>query len=95
LERQDFVRQRGAAGGAKAVRQAQPQKAAPMPGKPSVKDAAPKMRQPDRQVREKLRDAQKFDRPKPAAQALKDARASEKKPRRPGDAKALRPGEHK
>lgn len=94
LERQEFVRQRGAAGGAKAVRPAQVQKAAPMPGKPAGKDAAPKMRQPDRAVRDKARDAGKFDRPKPAAQALKDARGSEK-PRRPGGAKGQRPGEGK
>ncbi len=89
LERQDFVRQRGAAGGAQAVRPAQPQKAAPKPGKTPARDAAPKVRQPDR--------------PKPAAQALKDARASEKfgrpgkgdRPQRPGDGKAHRPDDRK
>jgi hypothetical protein len=90
LERREFVRTRGAAGGAKAVRPAQPQKAAPVPGKPPARDAAPKMRQPDRA--------------KPAAQALKDARTADKSrrpdigkhPQRPGEAKkGRRPGESK
>jgi hypothetical protein len=63
--------------------------------KPSAREAAPKMRQPDRPVRDKLRDAQKSDRPKNAAQALKDARAAEKKAKRPRDAKVLHPGERK
>jgi hypothetical protein len=82
LERREIVqRQRGVAGGAKAVRPAQPQKAAPMRGKPSARDTAPKMRQPDRA--------------KAAAQALKDARTADK-PRRPGEAKkGHRPGESK
>ena len=82
LERQDFVRQRGAAGGAKAVRPAQAQK------------AAPKLRQPDRAVRDKARDVQKFDRQKPAAKAFKDARPAEKqrRPQRSGGAKGNRPG---
>lgn len=82
LERREIVqRQRGAAGGAKAVRPAQPQKAAPMRGKSPAKDAAPKMRQPDRA--------------KPAAQVPKDARTADK-PRRPGEAKkGRRPGESK
>ena len=82
LERREFVRQRGEAGGAKALRPAQVQK------------AAPKVRQPDRAVRDKARDAQKFDRPKPAAQALKDARGPEKS-RRPGGARGKRPDERK
>ena len=85
LERQEFVRQRGAAGGAKAVRPVQAQK------------AAPKVRQPDRAVRDKARDVQKFDRQKPAAKAFKDVRPSEKphRPQRPGGAKGNRPGEEK
>ena len=82
LERQEFVRQRGAAGGAKAVRPAQAQK------------AAPKAQRPERQVRDKARDTQKFDRPKPAAQALKDARGPDK-PQRPAGAKGKRPDERK
>ena len=82
LERQEFVRQRGAAGGAKAVRPAQAQK------------AAPKARQPDRAVRDKARVPQKFDRQKPAAKAFKDARPAEKqqRPQRPGGAKGNRLG---
>jgi hypothetical protein len=83
LERQEFVRQRGAAGGTKALRPAPAQK------------AAPKAQRPERQVRDKPRDVQKFDRQKPAAQAPRDARAAEK-PRRPGEAKkGHRPGEGK
>jgi len=82
LERQEFVRQRGAAGGAKALRPAQVQK------------AAPKVRQPDRAVRDKAREPQKFDRQKPAAKAFKDAREPEKS-RRPGGAKGHRPDERK
>jgi hypothetical protein len=85
LERQEFVRQRGAAGGAKAMRQAQAQK------------AAPKAQLKDRQVRDKERDVQKFDRQKPAAKAFKDARPAEKpqRPQRPGGAKGNRPGDDK
>jgi hypothetical protein len=85
LERQEFVRQRGARGGAKAVRPAQAQK------------AAPKARQPDRAVRDKAREPQKFDRQKPAAKVFKDARPAEKqqRPRRQGGAKGNRPGEGK
>ncbi len=95
LERQEFVRQRGAAGGAKVQRPAQAQQAAPMPQKPPAKDAAEKMRQLDRPARDKARDAHRLDRPTPAAQAPKDARGPEK-PRRPGEAKkAHRPGEDK
>ena len=91
LERQEFVRQRGAAGGAKAVRPAQAQK------------TAPKVRQPDRAARDKARDAQKSDRPKPQAKAFKDARPADKparpqagdRPQRQGAAKGNRPGEGK
>jgi hypothetical protein len=79
LERRDFVRQRGAAGGAKAVRPAQPQKAAPMRGKPSVKDAAPKMRQPDRALRDKARDARAADKPRRPGEAKKGHRPGENK----------------
>jgi hypothetical protein len=81
LERQEFVRQRGAAGGAKAVRPVQAQK------------AAQKAQRQDRHVRDKARDVQKFDRQKPAAKALKDERPTDK--RRPGGAKGDRPGEGK
>ncbi len=95
MERQEFVRQRGAAGGAKAVRPAQAQKAAPMPGKPPAKELAPKMRQPDRPLHDKAKDARNIDRPKAASQAPKDARGPEKKPRRPGEAKGHRPDERK
>jgi hypothetical protein len=70
MERQEFVRQRGPASAPKA---------APIPHKPPAKDAAAQMRQPDRAVRDKA----------------KDARGSEKKSRRPGEAKGLRPDERK
>ena len=85
LERQEFVRQRGAAGAAKAVRPVQAQK------------AAPKAQLKDRQVRDKARDVQKFDRQKPAAKASKDARPAEKqqRPQRQGGAKGNRPGDDK
>jgi hypothetical protein len=85
LQRQEFVRQRGAAGGAKALRPAQAQK------------AAPKVPFQDRQARDKARDAQKFDRQKPAAKAFKDTRPAEKptRPQRPGGAKGDRPGDGK
>jgi hypothetical protein len=81
LERQEFVRQRGAAGGAKAVRPVQAQK------------AAQKAQRQDRRVRDKTRDVQKFDRQKPAAKTFKDARPSDK--HRPGGAKGNRPGDDK
>lgn len=91
LERQEFVRQRGAGGGAKAVRPAQAQK------------AAPKAQRQDPAVRDKGRDARKIDRPKPAAKAFKDARPSDKpgrppagdRPQRQGGKKGDRPGEGK
>ena len=74
LERQEFVRQSSAAGGAKAV---------PKSGKSPAKDVAPK-------TRDKARDAQKSDRPKPQAKAFKDARPADK-PQRQGGAKGNRP----
>ena len=85
LQRQEFVRQRGAAGGTKALRPAQAQK------------AAPKVRQPERAVRDKARDTEKFDRQKPAAKAFKDARPSARpqRPQRQGGAKGDRRGEGK
>lgn len=85
LERQEFVRQRGTAGGAKAVRPVQAQK------------AAPKAQRQERKVREKARDVQKFERQKPAAKAFKDARPAEKqqRPQRQGRAKGNRPGDDK
>ena len=73
LERQEFVRQSSAAGGAKAV---------PKSGKSPAKDVAPK-------TRDKARDAQKSDRPKPQAKAFKDARPADK-PQRQGGAKGNR-----
>jgi len=78
LERQEFVRQSSAAGGAKAV---------PKSGKSPAKDVAPK-------TRDKARDAQKSDRPKPQAKAFKDARPADK-PQRQGGAKGNRPNEGK
>ena len=74
LERQEFVRQSSAAGGAKAV---------PKSGKSPAKVVAPK-------TRDKARDAQKSDRPKPQAKAFKDARPADK-PQRQGGAKGNRP----
>lgn len=80
LERQQFVRQSSAAGGAKAVRPAQAQK------------AAPKARQPDRAVRDKGREAQKSERQRSQAKALKNARPAPADQRqRQGGAKGNRP----